>query len=70
MRQSLIVHLRCIFNSSFWRLLLEIGKSFNIYYIYFLIYFFIEGELLYRILLFSVKAQHESAIGIHIAAPF
>ena len=28
-------------------------------------YFFIEGYLLYRILLFSVKPQHESAIGIH-----
>ena len=27
--------------------------------------FFIEGYLLYRILLFSVKPQHESAIGIH-----
>ena len=27
-------------------------------------------ELLYRILLFSVKPQHESAIGIHISAPF
>ena len=26
---------------------------------------FIEGQLLYRILLFSVKPQHESAIGIH-----
>ena len=35
---------------------------------YFLIYFFI--ELLYRILLFSVKPQHESAIGIHISLPF
>ena len=31
-----------------------------------LIYFFIEGLLLYRILLFSVKPQHESAIGLHI----
>ena len=37
---------------------------------FFLIYFFIEGLLLYRILLFSVKPQHESAIGIHISLPF
>ena len=35
----------------------------------FLIYFFIEGYLLYRIVLFSVK-PHESAIGIHISPPF
>ena len=35
-----------------------------------LIYFFIEGYLLYRILLFSVKLQHESAIGIYISLPF
>ena len=27
-------------------------------------------ELLYRILLFSVKPQHESAIGMHISPPF
>ena len=32
--------------------------------------FFIEGQLLYRIWLFSVKPQHESAIGIHISPPF
>ena len=32
--------------------------------------FFIEGKLLYRILLFSVKPQYESAIGIHISTPF
>ena len=30
---------------------------------------FIEGWLLYRILLFSVKPQQESAIGIHISPP-
>ena len=29
--------------------------------------FFIEGQLLYRILLFSVKPQHELAIGILIS---
>ena len=29
-----------------------------------------EGKLLYRILLFSVKPQHESAIGMHISSPF
>ena len=29
-----------------------------------------EGLLLYRILLFSVKPEHESAIGIHISPPF
>ena len=31
--------------------------------------FLVEGQLLYRILLFSVKHQHESVIGIHISAP-
>ena len=31
--------------------------------------FFIEGLLLYRILLFSAKLQHESAIGIHVSPP-
>ena len=35
----------------------------------FLIYFLIEGLLLYRILLFSVKPQHESAIGMHVSPP-
>ena len=34
------------------------------------IYFLIEWYLLYRLLLFSVKPQHESAIGIHISSPF
>ena len=34
---------------------------------YFNLFIFIEGELLYRILLFSVKPQHESAIGIHMS---
>ena len=38
--------------------------------LFFLIYFFIEGYLLYRVLLFSVKLQHESAIGLHISPPF
>ena len=32
--------------------------------------FFIEGKLLYKILLFSVKPLHESAIGTHISPPF
>ena len=31
--------------------------------------FFFEGLLLYRILLFSVKSQHESAIGIPLSPP-
>ena len=31
---------------------------------------FIEGQMLSRILLFSVKPQHESAIGIHMSPPF
>ena len=39
-------------------------------WVFFLIYFFIEGWFLYRILLFSVKCQHESAIGIYISPPF
>ena len=30
---------------------------------------FIEGSLLYRTLLFSVKLQHESTIGIHKPPP-
>ena len=34
------------------------------------VFFLIERLLLYRILLFSVKPQHESAIGIHISPPF
>ena len=38
--------------------------------IFYFIYFFIEGQLLYRILLFSVKPQCESAIGIHISPSF
>ena len=33
------------------------------------IYFLIDGQLLYRILLFSLKYQHESAISIHISPP-
>ena len=41
-----------------------------IYSLRFLNLFFIEGQLLYRILLFSVKPQHESAIVIHISPPF
>ena len=34
-----------------------------------IIYFLMEGYLLYRILLFSVKPQHASAIEIHIFPP-
>ena len=33
-------------------------------------YFLIEGQLFYRILLFSVRHQHESAIGIYMSPPF
>jgi len=33
-------------------------------------FFLIEGQLLYRVLLFSVKPQRESAIGIHISPSF
>ena len=39
-------------------------------FFFFFFNFFIEGKLLYRILLFSIKPQHESAIGIHISPPF
>ena len=35
--------------------------------LFLLINFFIEGKLLSRIFLFSVKPQHESAIGTHIS---
>ena len=38
--------------------------------LFFIYLFFIEGQLLYRIFLFSVKPQRESAIGIHISPPF
>ena len=56
-------------NNSFWML---VGSIHNIcqritfHYFIFLILFinFIEGQLLYRISLFSAKYQHESAIGI------
>ena len=34
-----------------------------------LIYFLIEGWLLYRILYCSVKQKHESAIGVHTSPP-
>ena len=33
-------------------------------------FFLIEGKLLYRILLFSVKPQHESDIGIRMSPLF
>ena len=36
----------------------------------FLIYFLIGEQLLYRILLFSVKPQHEWAIGVHLSPSF
>ena len=32
--------------------------------------FFIEGKLLYRILVPSVKPQYESGIGLHVSLPF
>ena len=35
-------------------------------WVFFLFFFLIEGQLLYRILLFSVKPQHESAVGLCI----
>ena len=37
--------------------------------IFFFLFFLIERYLLYRILLFSVKYQHESAIGVHMSSP-
>ena len=39
-------------------------------YSFFFFLFFNEGQLLNRILLFSVKPQHELAIGVHISSPF
>ena len=36
----------------------------------FFLSFLLKDKLLYGILLFSVKPQHESAIGIHISPPF
>ena len=35
----------------------------------FFFYFLIERLLLYRIFLFSVKHQHESAVGVHMSPP-
>ena len=40
------------------------------FFFFFSLFIFIERYLLYRILLFSVKPQHESAIGIHMSPPF
>ena len=37
---------------------------------FFNFYFLIEGQLLYRILLFSVKPQPRSTISVHISPPF
>ena len=37
--------------------------------VFFFFFFLIEGKLLYRILLFSIKPQHKSAIGIHVSPP-
>ena len=45
-------------------------RSLILFYFEKFIYFLIEGYLLHRILLFSVKPQHESAIGVHISTPF
>ena len=42
---------------------------FTIYFLIKFIYFLIEGQLLYRIVLVSAKHQHESAIGIHMSPP-
>ena len=39
-------------------------------FLIFIYLFFTEALLLYRILLFSVKPQHESAIGTHLSPPF
>ena len=41
----------------------------HVIFLYF-VYFLTEEYLLYRILLFSLKPKHESAIGIHISLPF
>jgi len=45
------------------------GKKVNISLVFYL-FILIECKLLYRILLFSVKPQHESAIGIIYPLPF
>ena len=41
----------------------------HLLFVFLLVYLLIERELLYRIF-FSVKPQHESAIGTHISPPF
>ena len=52
------------------RILTQRLKCLVLFFLIYLFNLFIEGYLLYRILLFSVKSQHESAIGIHISPPF
>ena len=42
-----------------------IGHYFQLTFIVFI--FLIEGQLLYRILLFSVKYQHEPVISVHMS---
>ena len=46
------------------------GKTEVLRFFLKLIYFLIEGYVLYRIMLFSAKPQQESVIGIHISPPF
>ena len=56
---------------SLWKSLRKFYHHFSLSFrISFSNFFFIEGKLLYRILLFAVKPQHESAIGIHVSPPF
>ena len=77
MYSSLIITLIYLSTSIPFKYLLPCFQYLSIFHIFYyhtilslINIFFIEGKLLYRILLFSVEPQHESAIGIHISPPF
>ena len=52
-----------------FRVIMYFCFSFFFQFMNFLMYFLIEGSLLYNIMLVSAMHQHESAIGIHMSPP-
>ena len=58
---------RCLFTSTS---VIPLEMQFIIFLNFLKNYFLIEGWLLYGILLFSVKYQHESAIGVQCSLLF
>ena len=60
------IHSISAINESFSHPFVNTNYFFTVSFFKF-VYFLIEGEVLYRILLFSVKPQHESAIGIQMS---